>query len=43
MIEVRAFKKGMLTVYWAKTLIQAQALKETLERHFFTVTVRQTA
>ena len=41
MIEVRAFKKGMITVYWAKTMIQAQSLKETLERHFFTVTVKQ--
>ena len=42
MIEIRAFKKGKLDIYWAKTMFQAQALKETLERHFFTVTVRQT-
>ena len=42
MIEVRAFKKGMITVYWAKTMIHAQSLKKTLERHFFTVTVKQT-
>ena len=40
MIEARAFKKGMITVYLAKTMLQAQSLKQSLERHFFTVTVK---